>query len=97
MSFRRRAFNKEFKLQVVKEYDNGIPVAEICRKYEIDRSLIYKWLKQLKKTPHNPFPGKGLRSTDKAKMAEMERIIGRQALEIDFLKKALNRMKGKNG
>lgn len=93
MSRKKRTFSPEFKLQVAGEAETGIPVAELCRRYELTSALIYKWRRQFKEAPKNPFPGRGSRETEKAKIAEMERLIGRQALEIDFLKNALRRLK----
>lgn len=97
MAVKRRTYTTEFKLQVIGEADAGVPQAELCRRYELSSSMIAKWRRQLKNQPSNPFPGKGSRSTDQAKIAEMERLIGRQALEIDFLKNALRRLKQTGG
>lgn len=94
MSGKRRKHTREFKLQVTREADAGTPVAELCRRYELAPSLIAKWRQKLKEEPANPFPGQGSRTTDKARLAAVERLIGRQALEIDFLKNALKRLKG---
>ena len=93
MSIKRRVYTKEFKLQVIGEADAGIPIAELSRRYEISNGLIGKWRRQLKNATANPFPGKGSRSSDLAKIAEMEHLIGRQALEVDFLKNALKRLR----
>lgn len=97
MSGKRRTYSREFKLQVVGEADASVPVAELCRRYELSSGMIAKWRRQLKNFTSNPFPGKGSRNTDKAKIAEMERLIGRQAIEIDFLKNALRRLKEAEG
>lgn len=94
MSGKKRVFSPEFKLQVIQEAEAGISVAELCRRYELRNGMVYKWRRQLKSKNSNPFPGKGSRNTEKAKIAQMERLIGRQAMEIDFLKKALMRLKG---
>lgn len=94
---KKRIFSGEFKLQVIGEAEAGIPVAELCRRYELTSGMIFKWRRQLKETPKNPFPGRGSRNRDLAKIAEMERLIGRQALEVDFLKNALRRLKGIEG
>ncbi|MEW6457234.1 MAG: hypothetical protein AB1410_11050, partial [Acidobacteriota bacterium] len=56
--------------------------------------MIYKWRKEFRKSKNNPFPGKGSRNTEKAKISQMERLIGREAMEIDFLKNALRHLKG---
>lgn len=95
MSSRRRSFSREFKMQVLEEADSGVPVAEVCRRYELGKNTIDKWREQLRRSPENPFPGKGSLNTERAKIQAMERIIGRQAVEIDFLKNALERLKGK--
>lgn len=90
MSRKRRKFSPEFKLQILSEADAGVSLAELCRRYEITKGMFYRWKRNLSEVPKNPFPGSGSRNTDKARIAEMERLIGRQAMEIDFLKNALN-------
>lgn len=96
MSKTRRSFTSEFKLQVVTEARAGATIAELARRYELSPSVIRRWRTSLEGTPspQKAFPGNGSRATDKAKQAAMERLIARQALEIDFLKNALARMKG---
>jgi transposase-like protein len=89
----RRTFTREFKLQVLEEVDAGIPVKEVCKRYDVSNDMVYRWRGELKSTT-NPFGGRGVRTSERAKIAEMERIIGRQAVEIDFLKNALKRLKG---
>jgi transposase-like protein len=93
MSLKRRVFSNEFKLQVLSEADQGVSIPELNRRYELSDGMIAKWRRQFRQTPTNPFPGKGSRDTDKARIAEMERLIGRQAMEIDFLKNLLKRTK----
>ena len=39
-----------------------------------------------------PFPGRGKRRWDETKVAQLERKVGQQALEIDFLKGCLQRI-----
>jgi len=69
MSVKRRTYSKELKLQVVAEADAGIPVAELCRRYELAHGMIGKWQRQLNNSNGNPFPEKGSRDTDKARIA----------------------------
>lgn len=97
MSKKKRFFSQEFKLQVIREADSGIPISELSRKYELGPSMIAKWRRQLNGSPNNPFPGKGSRNTDKAKIAQLERIIGRQTIEIEFLKNLNQRLKESEG
>lgn len=93
MSGKHKTYTQEFKLQVLREADAGVPVAELTRKYEIGTGMIGKWRRKLRQQPSNPFPGKGSRGTDKAKMAELERIIGRQTIQIEFLKNLNDRLR----
>lgn len=94
MSGTRRTYSREFKLQVLGEADAGIPIAELCRRYELHSGMIAKWRRALRASPKSLFPGKGSRTSEKARIAAMERLIARQALEIEFLKNALKRLKG---
>jgi transposase len=55
MSIQRRKFSKEFKIQIIREIDNGIPVAQLSRQHQIHESLIHKWRKQFQKDPVNAF------------------------------------------
>lgn len=91
---KKRTFSPDFKLQVIEETEAGVPITELSRRYELTSGLIHKWKRDFKENRNNPFPGKGSRNTEKAKVAQMERLIGRQSMEIDFLKNALRRLRG---
>lgn len=87
MSTPRRVFSKELKMQIPEEADDGVPIAELCRRYEITRSMISKWRNNVKNKPDNPFPGKGVKvKAESKRIAELERLIGRLTIENDFLK-----------
>jgi len=45
MPRQRRTFTAEFKLQLVKLYENGKSRADICREYEITPSALDRWIK----------------------------------------------------
>jgi transposase len=90
MSIQRRKFTKEFKIQIIREIDNGTPVAQLSRQHQIQESLIHKWRKQFSKDPVHAFSGNGIPSTQEAKMAQLERTIGKLYLENEFLKKTIN-------
>jgi len=38
-----KKYTDEQKLSIIKECSSGIPVPEICRKYNIGNSTYYKW------------------------------------------------------
>lgn len=73
---KRRPFNREFKIQVIREVENGIPIASVARQHEIHPSLIHKWMKQYQENPENAFSGPGKTASDQAKIAELQRAKG---------------------
>lgn len=82
----RRRFTKEFKKQVVEEVQSGlIKPAEAFRKYEINSTTFYQWKAQyeLGKLDNESSERGALLN----RIAELERKVGQQAMEIDLLKK----------
>jgi transposase len=93
MSIRtRRQFSREFKLQALRQVEAGKSVAQICRELQIHPNCLIKWRKQLDQYGEHAFAGNGNAYTQEAKIAELERLIGQQAVEIDFLKKVAARL-----
>jgi transposase len=88
----RRQFSREVKLQVLREIDSGKPAAQVCRMHQIHPNCVLAWRKQLAKYGDQAFAGNGNAYTQEAKIAELERLIGQQAIEIDFLKKVAARL-----
>lgn len=96
MSLSRRKFTRKFKLQVLTEIAAGKSVAQASREHNISDGMIARWRKQYEKNPDGAFQGNGNISTYEARIAELERMVGRLTMENDLLKKALNRQ-GLNG
>lgn len=91
----RRKFSKEFKLNVIGEIRNGRTVAELARQLEIDRGDVHRWVKEHRELGERAFSGIGRKrpaAGDDNRLADLERKIGQQTLEIDFLKRALQRV-----
>ena len=65
--------------------------AEVARAFEINPNLLHRWRKEFRQGPGNAFPGLGS-GVGGDRVAELERKIGQQALEIDFLKGCLQRI-----
>jgi transposase len=86
---KRRKIDPETKMAAVLEGLKGeSSVADICRKYQISESLYYRWRdKFLGGGSRALSSGKGPEAAGKAKIAELERIIGKQAVKIEILKK----------
>ncbi|NLT52287.1 MAG: transposase [Ignavibacteria bacterium] len=83
----------EEKLSIVLEGIKGeISISEICRKYGLSQSVYYKWRDKFfeggKKALTNSSDSLTPR-TDQAKIEELEKVIGRQTVVIEVLKKNL--------
>ena len=90
MSKKRRQFSREFKLQVMREIESGVPAAQVSRQHQIGESLLHKWKRQYRQNPQNAFNGAGRPASQDAKTADLERTIGQLYLENAFLKKTVN-------
>ncbi len=89
MALKRRIFTRDFKLQVIREVDAGKSMAQVSREHQLNPNTIAKWRKQLRQYQGRAFAGNGHLYTDDARVAELERLIGRLTVENDTLKKAL--------
>src|SRR5437867_12147142 len=92
MGLSRRQFTKEFKLAAMQRLEMGASVAEVARAFEVNPNVLHRWRRELRQGPGNAFPGLGKRRWDEGRVAQLERKIGQQALEIDFLKGCLQRI-----
>ena len=93
MGTTRRIFTKEFKLAAIKEVESGKPTTYVARRLEIDRHTLNRWRREYRKHSGEAFSGQGRRVVVESREAELERKIGQQAMEIDFLKKVLAALK----
>ena len=92
MGLSRRTFTKEFKLAAVRRLEAGVSMAEVARGLEVSPSVLQHWRHEFRQAPGNAFPGNGQRRWSEGRVAELERKIGQQAVEIDFLKGCLQRI-----
>lgn len=93
MSNHRRTFEKEFKLQVLREIDAGTSIAQAAREHGVHPETIRLWKRSLRKYGERAFGGNGNAYTDEARIAELERTIGQLTLENRFLKKVNSTLK----
>jgi len=89
----RRKFSPEEKLVIVlaglKENAN---IAEICRNHGISQTLFYRWKDSFLeggKASLDNRAGKKENKVLQARIEQLEKTLGRKALEIEILKKAL--------
>ena len=92
MSLSRRRFTQEFKLAAVEQLEQGASAAEVARVFEITSNLLNRWRREFRQGPGNAFPGEGKRRWEQTPTAQLERKVGRRAMEIDFLKGCLQRI-----
>jgi hypothetical protein len=59
---------------------------------EVNPNVLHRWRREFRTGPGNAFPGNGKQRWAEGRIAELERKIGQQALEIDFLKECLQRI-----
>jgi len=89
MSLSRRSFTKEFKEAAVRRLELGASIAEVARACEVNPNVLHRWKRELRDHGAKAFTGNGKSRTEESQVAELERKVGRQALEIDFLRRCL--------
>ena len=92
MGLSRRMFTKEFKLAAVQRLEQGVSLGEVARALEVNPNVLHRWRREIRQGPGNVFPGHRKQRWAEGRVAELERKIGQQALEIDFLKGCLQRI-----
>jgi transposase len=92
MGLSRRQFTKEFKLAAVQRLETGVSLAEVARGLEVNPNVLQRWRREFRQAPGNAFTGNGQRRWSEGRVAELERKIGQQVVEIDFLKGCLQRI-----
>ena len=88
---KRRTFNAEFKLDTVMEGVRGEKsIAQICRERGITDSLYYKWREQFVERAAEVFEDQRstVQNEKDERIADLERMVGKLAMENEILKKA---------
>jgi transposase-like protein len=108
LSGKNRVFTREFKEGVAQRILDGESVSALHQEVQIKRSVLYRWRDAYRKDgaaglqrpvgrpPGVPNPPRPVASPEEAaarRAAELERKIGQQALDIDFLRRAFKRVK----
>jgi transposase-like protein len=94
---RRRTFSTSFKKEKVRKIELGlVKISELCKLYEVSATAIYKWI-NLYGTQKQPERLVMQTASDekallelKAKLAELERLLGQKQIEIEFYKKMVD-------
>ncbi len=89
MLARRRSFTARFKTQVVLDLLTGKKsMAHICRDYALKEQVVYRWKAEFLDHAHTIFGGTAEQQRAQARIAELERLVGRLTLELEIAKKA---------
>jgi transposase-like protein len=94
---RHRRHSIPFKRMIVEAYFNGTALNALSVEYDLCRHLIRTWIE---KYENGEFDAETEQSEQipeyEARIAALERLVGRQALEIEFLKTARRLRPAKN-
>ena len=87
---KHRTYSIEFKRQVAQEFLTGETLHGLARRHDVSRNLIRIWVAKFETGAFDEdAQAADLLQEYEAKIAALERLVGRQALEIEFLKGAL--------
>ncbi len=96
---KRRQWDNKTKAKIVLEVIGGVlSSAEACRKYELAESVLARWKREFVEQAHLVFGSDG--STGMAgegEVEELQRMVGKQAVELEALKKGLGILQSKKG
>ncbi len=83
-----RPFTPEFKTQVVLAILSGSKSqAEVCREHHLKDSVVARWRQEFLEKAPTLFEPSSQRRQDQARIAELERLIGRLTLQLEMAKK----------
>ena len=95
-----KRYSMRFRQRVVERMQLEGNISALSRELGLDRSMMYIWKRKLEKRAYGNVRSGEVNPRDKqiqelqAKIAGLEGVIGRQALELDFFESALRRTKG---
>lgn len=86
---RHRSHSVAFKRQVAEEYLAGETLHGLAKRHDISRNLIRVWLAKYEAGAFDDdAQAADLLQAYEARIAALERLVGKQALELEFLKGA---------
>ncbi len=85
----RRNFTPQFKARVVLEILTKLrTTAQVCREYDVKEQVVTRWKAEFLERAPTLFASDRQREEDQTRIAELERLVGRLAMEIEIAKKA---------
>jgi transposase-like protein len=90
MPRKRRTFSIDFKKEVVAEYLGGETLHRVARRHHIDPALLRIWVEKAEAGEYDSeIASAELVSAYERKIGALERLVGRQALEIELSQRGL--------
>jgi transposase len=94
----RRRFTPECKARVVLDLIGGVKsLAEACRAYQLKPQIRARWQEDLLGKAPRVFQGDEQHATARARIAELERMVGRLRLALEGAKTASSLLNGPLG
>ena len=85
----RRSFTPQFKTRVVLEVLTKLKsMAQVCREYDLKEQVVTRWKAEFLERAPSLFASDQQRDADQARIAELERLVGRLTMELEIAKKA---------
>lgn len=88
MASKGTRYKEEEIIRILREVENGISVADVCRKYGVAEQTVYRWRSKYG----------GIETSELQRLRELEaensrlkRIVAQQALDIDVLKEVVSK------
>ena len=86
---KHRTYSIEFKRQVAQEFLAGETLHALAKRHDVRRNLIRLWVQKYEAGAFDEEAAAAdLLQQYEARIAALERLVGRQALELEFLKGA---------
>ena len=87
---KHRTHGIEFKRQVAQEYLGGETLHGLAKRHDVSRNLIRIWVQRYEAGGFDEDAAAAdMLQEYEARIAALERLVGKQALELEFLKGAL--------
>jgi transposase len=108
MAKKPRKYSAEFKQEAVRRMSEAASIVGLAAQLGVRRKLLYQWRDRFRAEGKAGFErpvGRPAGSTSKAagpppvsqaelRIAELERLLGRKQLEVDFLRRAFEQVRG---
>lgn len=92
---RKRSFDREFKLQVIRALVQGEKrISQLCREYDLSETLVRRWREQYERDGEAAWlerPAGHVALTPEQRVVELEAALGRAHLELELLRRALKK------